>query len=277
MADLASLKNAVYALYHATSEGARGEANKWLMEFSATPAAWEASRSLLAEPEQEVQYFGANLLFIKVRSEWHGMDEGAKASVYEGVRQLVRHHGFSSAPWHRLSASVKRLCLVLAAAATRSSHNEAFVNEALSIALEPGGAALAIELLAALPQESLEKLQMSHTAEAAAPSAASPALTSPSSSSQVDSRPEFRGLMSQVRGGLGAAMEEKGESTSGGVGYPIQRGRVGRAVRPGVPMRVCVCLQSIGVWGGSEGGYPPTSADLGTARFPFRLPSLVRY
>lgn len=198
--DVSSLKNAVYALYHASNERERSDANKWLMAFSASPEAWEASRALLAEPEQEMQYFGANLLFIKVRTEWHGMDDAAKASVYDGVRQLIRQLGLSSAPWHRLSSGVKRLCLVLAAAATRSSHNEAYMNDVISIASEPGGAPIAIELLTALPQESLEKLQMSNSAtDTVAPSSAPPALSHGTLSAQGDCRSDYRVLMSQAR------------------------------------------------------------------------------
>eukprot|EP00966_Prymnesium_polylepis_P322413 7378668-Prymnesium_polylepis.1 len=119
--DAGPLKSAVYALYRSTSETERAEANTWLMAFAATPDAWEAAHALLSEHEQDVQYFGANLLFMKVRSEWHGLGEEAKSSIYGGVRQLIRQLGFTPErqPWHRLAPGVKRLCLVLAAAAVR--------------------------------------------------------------------------------------------------------------------------------------------------------------
>ena len=151
------LKGAVYALYRSTSESERNEANKWLMGFAATHEAWEAARALLAEQEQDIQYFGAHLLFLKVRSEWHGLADDFKSSVYAGVRQMIRQLGWAQEPcsWHRLSPGVKRLCLVLAAAAVRSSAAPAFVTEALAIAYEPGGAPVAVEMLAALPQVSL--------------------------------------------------------------------------------------------------------------------------
>ena len=151
------LKAAVEALYRGADEARRNEANQWLMAFSKTAEAWEGARTLLSDPAEDVQYFGANMFFVKVRSEWHGMPEEAKASVYSGLQQLVlqlaRHEGGG---WHRLSAAGKRLCLTLAAAAVRSgSTADNFVREALSMCTATG-APVAVELLTALPQEVLD-------------------------------------------------------------------------------------------------------------------------
>ena len=151
------LKAAVEALYRGADEARRNEANQWLMAFSKTADAWEGARALLSDPAEDVQYFGANMFFVKVRSEWHGMPEEAKASVYSGLQQLVgqlaRHEGGG---WHRLSAAGKRLCLTLAAAAVRSgSTADNFVREALSMCTATG-APVAVELLTALPQEVLD-------------------------------------------------------------------------------------------------------------------------
>ena len=151
------LKAAVETLYRGTDEARRNEANQWLMSFSKTAEAWEGARALLSDPAEDVQYFGANMFFVKVRSEWHGMPEEAKASVYSGLQQLVlqlaSHEGGG---WHRLSAAGKRLCLTLAAAAVRSgSTADNFVREALSMCTATG-APVAVELLTALPQEVLD-------------------------------------------------------------------------------------------------------------------------
>ena len=68
-ADTETLKQAISALYAPTStEQQRSQANQWLMTFSSSAAAWEAARALLAESDENVRYFGANLLFMKVRS-----------------------------------------------------------------------------------------------------------------------------------------------------------------------------------------------------------------
>ena len=151
------LKAAVEALYRGVDEARRNEANQWLMSFSKTAEAWEGAQALLSDAAEDVQYFGANMFFVKVRSEWHGMSEEAKVSVYSGLQQLVlqlaSHVGGGG---HRLSAAGKRLCLTLAAAAVRSgSTADNFVREALSMCTATG-APVAVELLTALPQEVLD-------------------------------------------------------------------------------------------------------------------------
>lgn len=83
------------------------------------------------------------------------MGEETKASVYSGLRSLLHTmggRGGAEGGW-RISPAVKRLCLALAAGATRSGAVETYVTEARLSASQPGGGALAIEMLAALPQE----------------------------------------------------------------------------------------------------------------------------
>ena len=129
MSDHETLKAACVALYSPMStEQQRAEANRWLMTFTATQAAWEAARALLAEPEEDVQYFGANVLFMKVRSEWHGLADDAKASIYSVVRGLVSQLGVpppNAPPGTWGSARPASGCASLAAAAVRSSALEA--------------------------------------------------------------------------------------------------------------------------------------------------------
>ena len=223
MADVAMLKQAVFALYAPTStDTARSEANAWLMTFAASPAAWEAARTLLTEADEQVQYFGANLLFMKVRSEWHGLPEDAKAQIYGVVKELVGKIP-ASAPggWMKLGAASKRLCLVLAAAAVRSSALESFASDALKLASDPSGkgAAVAVELLIALPQELLER----HSAQAQAPAGATPATlpgapalkrVGSNDGGLLEGRPELRALLPQVLQLLVAALEAFGTGSS---------------------------------------------------------------
>ena len=60
---------AISALYgqHAAQQK---EANDFLVTFAATQDAWEVSLSLVSAPEPSVQYFGANMLYGKVKSDW---------------------------------------------------------------------------------------------------------------------------------------------------------------------------------------------------------------
>ena len=63
------LKEAIESLYGGGA--ARPDVNKWLLEFSASSAAWEASLSLLDTASSiDVRFFCANLLLTKVKNEW---------------------------------------------------------------------------------------------------------------------------------------------------------------------------------------------------------------
>ena len=81
---------------------AQAQANAWLLSFAGTAAAWDVGRQLYLEPEEEVQYFGANLLFTKVRGEWHGLADEAKASVYTGLLGLLQQLPVAGGGWRKL-------------------------------------------------------------------------------------------------------------------------------------------------------------------------------
>ena len=222
-ADVATLKQAVFALYEPTStEQVRSEANAWLMSFVASPAAWEAARALLSEADEKVQYFGANMLFMKVRAEWHGLPEDAKGQIYGVVKELVSNiPATAAAGWTKLSTGSKRLCLVLAAAAVRSNLLESFASDALKLASDPSGkgAAVAVELLICLPQELLERnAAQAQPAAGATPAmlqAGAPALkrVGSSESGLLEGRPELRALLPQVLQLLTAALEAFGSGS----------------------------------------------------------------
>ena len=208
--DVGTLKQAIVALYSPTStEKARSDANAWLMQFAASPAAWQAARALLAEADEQVQYFGANLLFMKVRSEWHSLPEDAKLQIYGVVKELVSKITAAAQPgWMRLNAGSKRLCLVLAAAAVRSNLIESFTNDALEIASDPSGkgAAVAVELLIALPQELLERSTAQAQAPAVVPAAPQLKRVGSGEGSMMEGRPELRALLPRVLQLLVAAL-----------------------------------------------------------------------
>ena len=95
---LETARAAVRALYGA-DPSAQAQANAWLLSFAGTAAAWDVGRQLYLEPEEEVQYFGANLLFTKVRGEWHGLADEAKASVYTGLLGLLQQLPAAGGGW----------------------------------------------------------------------------------------------------------------------------------------------------------------------------------
>lgn len=200
----ATLKQAVVALFSSTSEKERSEANTWLMAYAATSEAWEGAHGLLSDSDEQVAYFGANLLFMKVRSEWHGLPEATKTAIYGAVRQVIVERSAAAGPeWSRLTPALKRLCLVLAGAAVRSSAVESFAREALGMISESSGtgAPAAVELLTALPQEIIER---SVAGSAAANGGAggggggvAPGLAR-QESLDIQGRPEVRALVPQV-------------------------------------------------------------------------------
>ena len=199
------LMAAVEALYRSTDEAQRKEANQWLMSFSKRAEAWEGARALLSDPAKDVQYFGANMFFVKVRSEWYGMPETTKVSVYSGLQQLVLQlSSHESRGWHRLSAAGKRLCLTLAAAAVRSvSKADIFVRDALMMhAGSSSGAPVAVELLTALPQEVLDHEEQ--------------AQSSVTERMSGEARPEMRALLPQVLAALQATLLQAGDNAECG-------------------------------------------------------------
>ena len=80
----------VAAAFAALSSGdapQREAANAWLSEFANTDAAWEAAVDLL-DPAQtaELQFFGANMVLMKVRSSWQQLGAGNQEQLYRVVR-----------------------------------------------------------------------------------------------------------------------------------------------------------------------------------------------
>ena len=245
--DAEKLKQAVYALYAPTSPAkTRGEANAWLMSFTATFPAWEAARTALSDPDEKVQFIGANMFKMKVCSEWHSLPEGAKAQIYGVLKEVVGKIPVGAPDgFMRLTAASKQLCLALAAAAVRSGALESFATDALTLAKDPSGkgAAVAIELLIALPQELLERTT------AQAPSGDGGPMTLASSAptlkrvqsgegAMLEGRPELRGLLPQVLQLLTAVVEHFGAGSG-----------------PEHSECVTQCLKCLEKWNSLEMGY----------------------
>jgi len=158
-AEAAQFSAAVNALYSSSSAEERSAANQWLVAFAATPNAWAAAYALMAEEREEMAFFGANMLNVKIRSEWHSMAEAARLAEYDRMWRACTEGGVGDGRSGPPGQATKRLCLALAAAAARTAGLAGQTARlALSMAAEGGArAGVALELLGALPQEVREE------------------------------------------------------------------------------------------------------------------------
>ena len=96
------------------SGGSDGGAGKASVAAWAVPAGL-CSAALLGVADPAVQYFGANMLYGKCKSDWGTLPEAHRGAFSEAVGTHLSR--LAGAPGSSLAA--RRLCLVMAAAATR--------------------------------------------------------------------------------------------------------------------------------------------------------------
>jgi hypothetical protein len=83
------VSDAVTAL-HGPSAEHRDAANKWLLQFIDSDAAWEAGVALLdAAHGGQLQFFGANMVLVKVRSSWSALSTADQAHLTSAVRSSL--------------------------------------------------------------------------------------------------------------------------------------------------------------------------------------------
>ena len=83
------VSDAVTAL-HGPSAEQRDAANHWLLEFLNSDAAWEAGVALLdAGHGGQLQFFGANMVLVKVRGAWAKLAPEAQAQLTAAVRWVA--------------------------------------------------------------------------------------------------------------------------------------------------------------------------------------------
>ena len=83
------VSDAVTAL-HGPSAEHRDAANKWLLQFIDSDAAWEAGVALLdAAHGGQLQFFGANMVLVKVRSSWPALSAADQAHLTAAVRSAL--------------------------------------------------------------------------------------------------------------------------------------------------------------------------------------------
>lgn len=157
MSSTAQVHAAISALYGSDASQQKS-ANDFLVAFAATGQAWETSLQLVGTSDPSVQYFGANMLYGKVKSDWSTLPEAHRAEFVSAVSQQVQT--LASKPESVLAA--RRMCLVMAGAATRLGPDAttALVQQALDLAGVTGaggpsvvGVTLALEIQAAVAEE----------------------------------------------------------------------------------------------------------------------------
>ena len=250
---------AIQALYGQNAEQQKA-ANAFLVQFASTPAAWETALALLSVADPAVQYFGANMLYGKCKSDWATLPEAHRGAFSEAVGTHLSR--LAGAPGSSLAA--RRLCLVMAAAATRAgpAHATALVDRALALA---GGAAsgasaglsgvtLALEMQAAIAEETNDAVtvvERQGLVDALVPRLTDVLGTAESvferissvSSAAGTSKPSLEGFESLRAAALHAALAWLRLDERGGGGYRAVPGSAGKfargpaAGRVGVPGR----------------------------------------
>ena len=77
MGDVGQVRAAIGALYGADAARQK-EANEFLVQHASTDAAWSTSLALVADDPAnppDVQYFGANMMYGKVKGDWGKLPE----------------------------------------------------------------------------------------------------------------------------------------------------------------------------------------------------------
>jgi len=151
-----NLRQAYALLTASSSEAERRAANEWLVGFAKTAEAWGAAEELVrpSEAAEEVAFFAANLLYSKIKTEWHTLADAPRRQLRDALWSAAcgRPSGGEGQP----GPAARRLCLALAAAAART---EGLAEESTRLALSLAAAAdavqggLAVELLGALANE----------------------------------------------------------------------------------------------------------------------------
>jgi hypothetical protein len=144
---LSKAHEAIQVLFRGTDPQAQHDANRWLMEFCAEPAAWGIADQLLNAESPEVQYYGANILFTKGQNDW--------ATLSEQQREQLRHNLLEHLKSKtRVGASPVSLRLAhsLASMAIRTPRGSTSLLEQI-LSLGSDSVDVALEVLCVLPEQ----------------------------------------------------------------------------------------------------------------------------
>ncbi len=156
---VAQVRAAIGALYGA-DVARQKEANEFLVQHASTDAAWSTSLALVADDPSnppDVQYFGANMMYGKVKGDWGKLPEPHRGPFVQAVSGALTT--LLQRPASVLAA--RRLCMVMAATSVRSGGEatDALVQQALDFAQRgfasgaAEGVTLALEIQAAVADE----------------------------------------------------------------------------------------------------------------------------
>ena len=159
MGDVGQVRAAIGALYGADAARQK-EANEFLVQHASTDAAWSTSLALVADDPAnppDVQYFGANMMYGKVKGDWGKLPEAHRGPFVQAVSGALT--ALAQKPTSVLAA--RRLCMVMAATSVRSGGEatDALVQQALDFAQQGfasgavEGVTLALEIQAAVADE----------------------------------------------------------------------------------------------------------------------------
>ena len=118
MGDVGQVRAAIGALYGADAARQK-EANEFLVQHASTDAAWSTSLALVADDPAnppDVQYFGANMMYGKVKGDWGKLPEAHRGPFVQAVSGALT--ALAQKPTSVLAA--RRLCMVMAATSVRS-------------------------------------------------------------------------------------------------------------------------------------------------------------
>lgn len=148
-------------LYNNPDAGAKQNANQYLMRFQEDPTAWAVSQELLAESSPQIQFMGAQTLYLKVKRQWDTLPD--KAAFTSHLFNCLR-----AAPGTLQANTTLRLALCVSALIVRNvlSGWPSAVEDVIQFGRDSSvrdGRRLAAQILAAVPEELNDLPQMAHT------------------------------------------------------------------------------------------------------------------
>lgn len=147
------VKSTIHAMYACQDSVMQKKAHEWLLEYQKLPEAWEMGFALLQENDDNLRFFGAHMLQVKIGRDWNTLPEGSREQFKEEIIRNI----------HRLKQSsniVKRkLALVLVYLSIKlvPDHWPNFIDSLFTTHLNPSGdveiESVLLETLRLLPEE----------------------------------------------------------------------------------------------------------------------------
>jgi len=141
---------AIQALY-GNDAALREEANRFLTNLSEDISSWGICLNLLHDNTEQIKFFAANLLYTKIKKNWHEIDTNAQGGIAATLSSTLKEPGIM-----QFKTAMSRICSSYAAVAARSENGVAqYISEALTFAATTAqmDTLLMLEMLRILPEE----------------------------------------------------------------------------------------------------------------------------